>query len=230
MRLTDRILGGFMSPQDAIIEGFFGVIMALDVSNFMRLALFGQDEKAIIFALSVAIFGCNLAWGMADALVNSLSYYYDETRRYVFALKLRGANCDEEAAKEACKALEEAMTDVESDILDAQGKEVMAREIARCARAKEPRKPEMRRAILTISGVTIFMNVAAGLPIIGAYLLDSVIGINACTLLANIIGLVMLFLIGYYQDRGIGRRHLWAGVSMALLGLVLLSIIIALGG
>ena len=106
----------------------------------------------------------------------------------------------------------------------------MGREIARCARAHEVEAPKLRRAILTISAVTIFMNVAAGLPILGAYLLDNLIGLNACTFLANMVGLVMLFSIGYFQDRKIGRRHLWAGVLMALLGLVLLAFIIALGG
>lgn len=219
-----------MDPGSAVIEGFFGLIMALDVSNILRLALIGQTDDFIMYTLSVAILGCNLAWGLADGLINALSNYYTNISQYHLSEELRTASSDQVAFANAKQTLKDGFSKVELELIDDHALDVLSAEVVRCARTKPLSRPKAGKAEIMIGLISVAMNLLFALPILAVYFFITPYGINLATLLANILGLALLFLIGYYLDKKIGRHHMYSGVMMALLGFVLLAIIIALGG
>jgi hypothetical protein len=219
-----------MDPGSAAIEGFFGLIMALDVSNILRLALIGQTPDIIMYTLTVAILGCNLAWGLADALINSLSNYYTNIKQYHFSEELRATPSDQAALALAKQTLMADFGPVELELMDDQALDSLSKEVVRCARAKPLSRPKAGKTELMIGIITVAMNLLFALPILAVYYFITPFGVNLATLLANILGLVLLFLIGYYLDKKVGRHHMYSGMLMALMGFVLLAIIIALGG
>lgn len=219
-----------MGPGEALVEGFFGLIMALDLSNFLRLALIGKDDALVMYTLSVAIIGCNIAWGLADGLMNALSNYYDNQRQYRFSQDLRGAPSDQQAMGIARDGLKGSFGPVVHELIDDRALDVLSSEVVRCARAKEPEAPRMGRTELAIGAITVAMNVLFALPILAVYLFLTPFGINLATLVANLVGMAILFAIGYYLDKKVGPHHLYSGMLMAGLGFALLVIIIALGG
>lgn len=230
-RRLNRILGNHMDPEDAVIEMFFGLIMALDVSNILRLALIGQPDGTVMATLVVAVIGCNIAWGMADGLMNALSRHYDDIKQYKFVQMLKTSPSLEEASKRAMDAIRQDDDLIGGQTVDEAGLDVIGRELARCAMKEELVVPHLRREGAMIMIITIFLNVVAALPILGIYLLfTDYFGVNLATLFSNLAGIGLLFYAGYTIDRKIGNHRYYAGMLMAIMGLVLLAIIIALGG
>lgn len=229
-RRLNRILGNHMDPEDALVELFFGLIMALDVSNILRLALIGQPDDTVIATLAVAVIGCNIAWGMADGLMNALSQYYDDVKHYKFVEMLKGSSSQEEASKNAVDAIKQDNDLVGGLNVDEAGLNIIGRELARCAIKEERKFPRLGRQGATIMAITIFLNVLAALPILGIYFFTYPFGVNLATFFANLTGIGLLFYAGFAIDRKIGNHRFYAGMMMAIMGLVLLAIIIALGG
>jgi len=228
-RIIDAVLRGYMEPMDAAAEAFFGLVMALEISNVARLALIGQDEDMIMSVLLVAIIGCNLAWGMADGVMNALSNYYEKLRQYRLAIELSSAT-KEQAEVRAEQALRDSMSQMERQLLDDQGIGVMAKEIVRCTKTSHPEKPRLGKEEVNIWGISLFFNAFMALPILAIYLVAGSIGLNAATLLANVVGLVLFFAIGYVLDRNVGPYKFLTGCVMVIVGFVMLGIIIVLGG
>lgn len=55
-----------LNPVDRIAEMLFGLFMALTFIGAVTVAGRGQDEVRTLF---IAAFGCNLAWGLVDAVM-----------------------------------------------------------------------------------------------------------------------------------------------------------------
>jgi hypothetical protein len=228
--IADHLLRGYMSPEDAAVEGFFGVIMALDVSNIMRLALIGQSDEMVFAALSVAIIGCNFAWGMADGMMNALSGFYSKMLKFNFIQGLRASSTDDEASFKVVQALRGNFSVVELQLLDEKGLDSMGREITRCAKTVDLDRPKVGREEYMKVLITVAMNVLLALPILATYFLLTVYGINIATLVANIVGLGLLFYLGLIIDRKMGKHRFYAGITMAMIGFLVLGIVIAMGG
>ena len=63
---SERIL----DPIDRMTEALFGLIMALTFTGTLSVATAGRED---IGALLVGMIGCNLAWGLADAVMFLMS-------------------------------------------------------------------------------------------------------------------------------------------------------------
>ncbi len=228
--LIDRLLFERISPTQAAVEFFYGLLMAMTLSNTLRLALIGSSAGDVVFIISVAILGCNTAWGIADGAVSVLTSHFQNLYYYRKVKQIKDG-ADHEAARElAAEVLSEALTEIQEGILDDEARRRMADVAIHAIKRKEIIKPTLGRPQWITAGWCVILNVAAALPFIAIYQLALFLDLNLVTLLANVAGAALLFFLGRFLDRRLGDGTGRTGLVMVGLGMLMLAIIVVLGG
>ncbi|HIH76820.1 MAG TPA: hypothetical protein HA343_05855 [Methanomassiliicoccales archaeon] len=226
----DRMMFEHISPTQAAVEFFYGLLMAMTLSNTLRLALIGSSAGDVVFIVSVAIFGCNAAWGIADGAVSVLTSHFQNLYYYRKVKRIKDGSDQEAARKLAAEVLSEALTEIQEDILDDEARRRMADVAIQAIKRKEIVRPTLGRSQWIAAGWCVILNVAAALPFIAIYQLALFLDLNLVTLLANVSGAMMLFFLGRFLDRRLGDGSGRTGLVMVGLGMLMLAIIVALGG
>src|SRR4030095_8280226 len=77
-----------LNPVDRISEILFGLIMAVTIVGSMSIATAGKDEVRTVM---MAALGCNLAWGLVDAVMYVVRTATERTRNRVLARRIADA-------------------------------------------------------------------------------------------------------------------------------------------
>ena len=77
-----------LNPVDRIAEMLFGLFMALTFIGAVTVAGRGQDEVRTLF---IAAFGCNLAWGLVDAVMYLVRTAAERGRQLALVRAVRAA-------------------------------------------------------------------------------------------------------------------------------------------
>lgn len=206
-----------LDPIDRLSEVGFGLLMALTFTGTMSVTL---GEGGAVRDVLLAALGCNLAWGIVDAMVYLLATYADRGRRRAAGDAIRAA-----PPAEARALLRAALPDGMGEILSGDELDQMAammRAHPRAAPQRELTGEDLRAALAVFALVTL-----ATLPPTLPFLLFD--DLPVAMRVSNVAALVMLALIGWRLDRLIGEaRHLvW---MVPVLGTLLVVVTIALGG
>lgn len=228
--LIDRSMLSGISPTQAAVEFFYGLLMAMTLSNTLRLALLGISAEEVMFVVSVAMLGCNTAWGIADGAVSVLTSHFQNLYYYRKVKQIKDGE-DRQAARDlASEVLSEALTEIHEDILDEETRRRMADVAIQAIKRKDIVRPVLGRSQWITAGWCVLLNVAAALPFIAVYQLGLILDLNLVTLIANLTGAVLLFFLGRFLDRRLGDGNGRTGLVMVGLGMLMLAIIVALGG
>lgn len=207
-----------LDPIDRLSEISFGLLMALTFTGTMSVTLGegGQVRDVLLAAL-----GCNIAWGIVDAMVYLLTTYTDRGRGRAAADAIRAASPAEARAllrEELPEGAGEVLTDQELDQMIA-----MMRAHPRSAPQRELTRDDLRAALAVFTLVTL-----ATLPPTLPFLIFDHLPLAMRA--SNAASLAMLALIGWRLDRLMGgeARHLvWI---VPVFGSILVVVTIALGG
>jgi VIT1/CCC1 family predicted Fe2+/Mn2+ transporter len=206
-----------LDPIDRVSEIIFGLIMAVTIVGSLSIATAGQNEVRTVM---MAALGCNLAWGLVDAIMYLVRTLTE--RRRNLALAKQAIDADEATAHRLIEAALPPHVAAISGPAELEG---------------------MRRRLLTLSlpqaglsredylaAVGIFLLVAgATFPVVVPFLLtnDGTLAMQA----SRVITLAMLFAAGLALGRHAGHAHpWWTGLAMLLLGAALITAVKALGG
>lgn len=212
---TTRIL----EPMDRISEILFALIMVLTFTCSFSVAGAGREE---VRELLVGALGCNLSWGIIDAafyLMGSFSLLGQGI------LKLR-ALTQARSPAEAHRVISDALPPVIASVLSPADLEHMREKLSR-ARGL-PTRPHLRKDDLLGAAVVFLIVVLSTLPVLIPFVL--VRSVRPALRISNGIAIVMLFLTGYAFGCHAGYRPLRMGLSMVLLGGVMVAITISMGG
>ena len=78
-----------LDPIDRVSEILFGLIMAVTIIGALSIAAAGRSEvRTILFAA----LGCNLAWGLVDAVMYLVRTLTERTRNRILAKRIIGAD------------------------------------------------------------------------------------------------------------------------------------------
>ena len=77
-----------LDPVDRVSEILFGLIMAVTV---VRLAVDRHRRKAEVRSVLAAALGCNLAWGLVDAVMYLVRTLTERTRNSALGMRVVGA-------------------------------------------------------------------------------------------------------------------------------------------
>ncbi len=214
-RRSDRVL----DPIARVSEVLFGLIMALTFTGTLSAATAGREE---IRTLLIGVIGCNIAWGLVDAVMFLMSVLTERGHGLLTVQAVRSASSPDAAHS----VIAAAVPPVVSALLKRD-----ALENVRVGLVGMNDLPP--RATLTkddwLGAVAVFLLVfLSTFPIVIPFLIFR--NVHLALRLSNLIALVMLFITGSWLARHGGHNPLWTGVTMMLLGVVLVGITIALGG
>ena len=202
---------------DRVCELCFGLFMALTFIGAVKAVNAGEDAGHKMF---VAALGCNLAWGLADAVMYLVRTLAERGQRLRLAHTLASGN-----RSMAMRALRDALpVALQSVVQDAD----LERLCTRLGGLSFPHRARLGREDL-LGAVGIFLLVVMGtFPVAVPFLvLDNV---TAALVASRVLTLSMLFSAGFSLGRYTGGGAMKAGFAMVALGVLLTVAIIALGG
>jgi VIT1/CCC1 family predicted Fe2+/Mn2+ transporter len=218
----ERLLGeereGLLDPVDRISEVLFGLIMAVTIVGSLSIAAAGQSEVRTVM---VAALGCNLAWGLVDAVMYLVRTATERTRNRALAARIVDAD-DATARRLIARALPDPVVAMTGpDEIEGMRRRLLALTPSGDAVLG-------RRDFLEAVGIFL-MVVIATFPVVAPFMLtaDAVLAMR----ISQAVTLGMLYLTGYALGRYAGyAKPLHTGLLMAIFGAVLIAVVKALGG
>ena len=208
-----------LDPINRVSEIIFGLIMALTFTGSVSAATAGREEiRTILFAA----LGCNLAWGLVDAVMYLVTTLTGRTRNLTLLRRVRSAV----SKYEAHAIIADVMPGRLGSVMTAEGLEKLRQRLT--ALPEQPVYGRLERDDY-VGAINVFMIVVlATFPVVVPFMLFSE------TLLAmrvsNAVALATLFACGFTLGRYSGGIPWRSGLAMATLGVFLVAITMALGG
>jgi VIT1/CCC1 family predicted Fe2+/Mn2+ transporter len=207
-----------LDPLARISEILFGLIMALTFTGALAVTS-GRDE---VRTLLVGAIGCNIAWGLVDAVMYLIGALTERGRDLVTVRAVREAGTPAQARHRIVAAVSPMMTSIltEQDIERVRLGLLQLRDL--------PPAPALTAADWRGALAVFLLVFLSTFPVVIPFLVfrDVPVALRA----SNLVAIAMLFACGYLLARH-GGYHPWrTGFSMVVIGVVLVGIAIALGG
>ena len=211
--------GAILDPVTRLSEVVFGLIMVLTFTGSVSVATSGRED---IKTMLWSALGCNIAWGIVDGLMFLMSIILERGHSLRILKALKTTQNDDEAKV----IIKNSLPPLFSHIM------------------KEGELQEVRKDIQTIpdlpkivpltwqdfkGAVAVFILVfistfPATIPFIIMH------NVSVAMRWSNGIGLLLLFITGFYIGKVSGYRPLLAGIAVAIIGALVVMLTIALGG
>jgi VIT1/CCC1 family predicted Fe2+/Mn2+ transporter len=207
-----------LDPIDRASEVVFGLLMALTFTGSLSVATAGGEEVRTMMA---AALGCNLAWGLADAVMYLVGIATERSRGATLLARLRVTT--------DARAAHDLIADVlPSRVQAAAGPDVLETLRQQLLAADAPKHPLLGRDdFLGALGVFLLVVLATFPVVIPFAVFDPT---PVALRVSNAVALVMLFASGWALGRYAGANAWLGGIVMTALGVVLVGAIMALGG
>jgi VIT family len=208
-----------LEPYDRVSEVLFGLIMVLTFTGSLSVAEAGREG---VRTMLIGAVGCNLAWGIIDAVLYLMGCLAEKGKGLI---TLRGVRKAAEPQK-AQRLIAGALPPLIASILQSAELETMRQ------RLKDlPEPPRQARLAKDewFGALGVFLLVfLSTFPVVIPFLFMK----NPWWALrvSNAVAIAMLFLTGVAFGRITGRRPWLMGVSLVVLGAILVGLTMALGG
>ena len=208
-----------LDPIDRLSEVLFGLIMVLTFTGSLSVVGAGRED---VRTMLVGALGCNLAWGIIDAVFYLMARLAEKERGLATFRAVRGTGDPERGQRLVAGAL----PPVVASILEPAELERMRLRLLELPDA--PPRAQLGwddgRGALGVFLLVFLSTFPVAIPFI--VMRDPVPALRV----SNAIAVVLLFVAGYAFGRLAGRRPAWMGGAMVVLGSILVGITIALGG
>lgn len=211
--------GQLLDPVSRISEILFGLIMVLTFTCSLSVAQVARDDVRLML---FAAMGCNLAWGVIDALFYLMGIAGERGRERVLLSHLK-STIDADITQELLKGLLPAS--IAEGLSEKSFLELRSHFVSS--------EPGPRRWLLEIgdlkAAVLVFALVFCTIfPVAVPFLLMN--EVDAAIRVSNAIALILLFGCGFHLGRYAGSSAWLWGLSVMALGAVMVGMTIALGG
>jgi len=208
-----------LDPIERISEVLFGLIMVLTFTGALSVADAGRDD---VRAMLIGALGCNLAWGIIDAVFYLMGCLAEKGA----GLKmLRVVRRTDDPVK-ARRLLGDALPSVVASVLEPGELDSIhcrLQELPEPPRHTQLHKNDFKGA----AGVCVLVFLST-FPVVIPFLFMH--ELSMAMRVSNAIAIAMLMSLGYAFGRMTGRRPWLVGLAMVILGFILVSLTIALGG
>ena len=208
-----------LEPIDRVSEVLFGLIMVLTFTGSLSVAEAGRSE---VRTMLIGALGCNLAWGIIDGVLYLMGCLAEKGRGLLAFRAARKAT----DPREAQRLIAGALPPVIAYILQPAELETMHQRLKQL-----PEPPEQARLRkddwLGAAGVFVLVFFST-FPVVIPFIFMH--NARPALLVSNAIAIGLLFWMGYAFGRMTGRHRWLFGVSMVVLGLILVGMTMALGG
>jgi hypothetical protein len=208
-----------LDPIDRVSEILFGLIMVLTFTGTLGVAEAGREDVRLML---VGALGCNLAWGIIDAVFYLMGCMADRGRGIITLKALRRTADPQRARRLIADALPPLIASV---VKPAEFDEIRQR---LTQLPEPPRRARLSREDWQGGAGVCLLVFLSTFPVAIPFILldDAILALR----ISNAIAILMLFLMGYAFGR-LTERNPWAvGLFMVLFGILLVAMTIALGG
>ena len=208
-----------LDPIDRVSEIIFGLIMALTFTGTISAATAGREEvRTVMFAA----LGCNLAWGMVDAVMYLIRTLTERTRNLTLLRRVRSAASPHDAHAIIADFLPGRLGEATST----EGLEHIRLHLA--ALPEPPTRGRLRRDDFAAAVGVFLLVVLATFPVVIPFILITETAL--AMRVSNAVALVILFAAGHALGRHAGGVPWRTGMAMVAIGVALVVATIALGG
>ena len=208
-----------LDPIERVSEVIFGLLMAMTFIGSLSVATAGREE---VRTMMITALGCNLAWGLADAVMYLVRTVTERTRGRTLLARLRGGA--DAATGQALVA--DALPPGLAAVAGAGELEALRRRLVE--HPAPPVRPRLGRDDLKGALGVFLLVVLATFPVVVPFMLFDQAGL--AVRVSNLVALVMLFIAGWILAQHAGGSRWRGGAAMAATGAVLMAAIMALGG
>jgi hypothetical protein len=207
-----------LDPIERTSEILFGLIMVLTFTGSFRVT--GGDHDDVNRMLLAAL-GCNLAWGVIDAVMYLISVLSQRGHNLLLLRDVRAAEPDR-----GRRLISDAMSDDLAAVLTEAEVEAVRQ---RFVQLREPANFARLRFSDYCAAIGVFFLVfLSTFPVVVPFLFLRRAGL--ALRVSNLVAIIMLFLVGYAYGRYAGTHPWRDGLRMVLLGLAMVGLTIAFGG
>jgi len=208
-----------LSPVDRVSEMLFGLLMALTFTGAVSVA---ESGNAAIRTMFLAALGCNLAWGLVDAVMHLVRTVTERGRLITLVRAVQGAP-DERAGR---AVVEESLSRVAAGLVSPTEVEAIRGRVV--ALRSLPARPHLGWRDLLMALQIFLIVVVSTFPVVLPFLMMQ--DVTLAQKVSRAIALAMLFFGGLALGRYAGYGSWRVGLLMAALGTALIVAINALGG
>ena len=208
-----------LHPMERLFEILFGLIMVLTFTCAVSVTHAHRDD---IRRMLFGALGCNLAWGIIDAVFYLLGVFSEQGHNLITfrALQKAGDPAD------ADRIIADALPPVVPKILSTSEIRSMWQRLQQLP--ESPKRPHLtRNDWLGAIGVLLLVFLST-FPVAVPFIFFA--DLRRAMRVSNGIAIVMLFLVGYAFGDYAGYRPLRVGLFMVVLGVVMVALTIFLGG
>jgi hypothetical protein len=208
-----------LESSERIAEVLFGLIMVLTFTGSLSVA---EADRAEVRTMLIGALGCNLVWGIIDGVLYLMGCLADRARGLMILRSVRQAGDPQQAQR----LIADALPPVVASLLQPAELESLR---LRLTQLPEPPDRTHLRGDDWLGALGVFLLVfLSTFPVAIPFVVMQDAG--PAMRLSNGIALLMLFLAGYAYGKCVERRPWLTGISMVVLGSVLVGLTIALGG
>ena len=215
LRKTKRLL----NPVERISEIIFGLIMVLTFTCTISVA---QTGRAELRDLVIGAIGCNLAWGLVDAVMFILTGLAEKGHGRIILHFVRSTK----NAEKAREFIADALPPVVASATETEGLENIRKGLL-----KLPESSLRVRVTFTdlkmAFGIFLLVFLSTFPVVLPFKLIDDV---DIALRVSNMVAITLIFIGGWLLARYSGYNKWFMGFFMILLGIVLVGITILLGG
>jgi hypothetical protein len=208
-----------LEPSERIAEVLFGLIMVLTFTGSLSVA---EADRAEVRTMLIGALGCNTVWGIIDGVLYLMGSLAERGRNLkIFRAVRNAAN-----SQQGQLLIADALPSVVASVLQSAELEAIYKRLQQLP--EMPDRTHLRKGDW-LGAIGIFLLVfLSTFPVVIPFFFMQNAGL--ALRLSDGIAIGMLFLTGYAYGMCIERRPWLMGISMVILGCVLVGLTIALGG
>ena len=219
MTASTQVSKRVLDPHERISEVLFGLIMVLTFTGSISVA---EASRENVRAILIAALGCNIAWGIIDAVLYLLGCLAEKGRN---AATLRAVRASSDPQK-AHRFISGALPPLIASVLQHSEMETIRQRLSQLPEPECPARLNGRDwyGALGVFTLVFFATLPVALPFV------AIQNHTRAMRVSNAVAVVMLFIAGAAYGRCIGRSPWIIGGVMVALGVVLVGLTMALGG
>jgi VIT1/CCC1 family predicted Fe2+/Mn2+ transporter len=206
-----------LDPVERVSEVVFGVLMALTFTGSLSVASTGHQE---IRTLMLSALGCNLAWGLTDAVMYLVGITAERQRNITLLRRLQKT----QDARMAQQMIADTLPELIAASASPQTLEALRQTLVSIPAPRPGLGRQDYAGAFGVFALVVLATFPVAIPFL--FVQETALALR----LSNLLAVTTLFvgggLLGRYAG-GIAWRY---GAGMAAIGVVLVAVIIALGG
>jgi VIT1/CCC1 family predicted Fe2+/Mn2+ transporter len=226
MHSLHQFIRNSLSLEDQLSEIIFGLIMVLGFTSTISIATTNDTASEAFNAnllLSSAI-GCNLAWGLVDGIMYILGSMAERSQNANMLHVIRQSGSKEEAIQAIATKLDPAL----HDLTTSAERQALYQNILTVAERVTLPKTVLKREDVYGAIATCLLVVGSTFPPVLPFLVIQ--SPRLALRVSNGIAIAMLFFLGYYWAAANNSHRITTGLLLAIVGMSLVGITVALGG